>query len=110
LWPSSGTCTFCGQGAWEPVPVEAREQGYGLWACGRCRGYLKVVDGSGRAGEIDLFWEDLNTVDLDLAAWKLGLISGAVLAALKAREKGANGAGPDVQTRRGPAEDGASRP
>ncbi|MCR4419175.1 MAG: formate dehydrogenase accessory protein FdhE [Clostridia bacterium] len=86
-WPLDGGCPFCGEEAWEPVP-ESGDRGCILYSCRRCQGYLKTVDARQAGADVDLFWEDLKTLDLDLAAWRRGLVSGAILAGLKAREGG----------------------
>ncbi|MGB9887173.1 MAG: formate dehydrogenase accessory protein FdhE, partial [Moorellales bacterium] len=61
-WPSTGVCPFCGQDGWErvPVPEADGEEACALYACRRCRGYLKTVE-ERRGAVVDLFWEDLNT-------------------------------------------------
>lgn len=77
-WPFSESCPFCGGGPWEPLPLDSEQAGRGVHACRQCRRYLKIVDARLHDTEVDLFWEDLNTLDLDLAAWRRGLVNGTL--------------------------------
>jgi FdhE protein len=50
------------------------DQRYRVYVCDKCRGYVKAIDESkaGQDEKIELFWEDVKTVHLDLLAMQEG--------------------------------------
>lgn len=71
-------CPFCDTEAphgQEFFTLEGNER-YRIYVCNTCRGYLKTID-ERRAGEeeIDLFWEDIGTVHLDILAMREGYVN-----------------------------------
>ncbi|MGQ9497781.1 MAG: formate dehydrogenase accessory protein FdhE [Desulfotomaculales bacterium] len=71
-------CPFCDTEAphgQEFFTLEGNEK-YRIYVCNTCRGYLKTID-ERRAGEeeIDLFWEDISTVHLDILAMREGYVN-----------------------------------
>jgi FdhE protein len=65
-------CPYCANEHSQFITVEGMEM-YRIYYCEQCRGYLKTVDEKSTGGEkIDLFWEDINTVCLDLLAMREG--------------------------------------
>ncbi|MEW5763263.1 MAG: formate dehydrogenase accessory protein FdhE [Bacillota bacterium] len=74
-------CPFCETEApdgQEFFTLEGNDK-YRIYVCNACRGYLKTVD-ERRAGEkeIDLFWEDVGTVHLDILAMREGYVNRSV--------------------------------
>jgi len=61
-------CPYCFNNESQFFTVEGMDK-YRVYFCEECRGYIKTLDEK-KAGEeeIDLFWEDINTVHLDLLA------------------------------------------
>lgn len=67
-------CPFCGNTDPDELSFYTFEDGaYRVYVCARCKGYLKTIDNR-KTGEnhVDLFWEDIKTVPLDINALKLG--------------------------------------
>jgi FdhE protein len=70
-------CPYCGNNESQFFTVEGQEK-YRVYFCDKCRGYIKTidekrVDGNSLAkGTLDLFREDINTVQLDMLAMQEG--------------------------------------
>lgn len=67
-------CPFCGSINPDELSFYLFEGGaYRVYVCAHCKGYLKTID-ERKAGEnhLDLFWEDVKTVPLDINALRLG--------------------------------------
>jgi FdhE protein len=70
-------CPYCGDNESQFFTVEGLEK-YRVYFCDKCRGYIKTINGkilseSYLANDsLDLFWEDVNTVQLDLLAMQEG--------------------------------------
>ena len=69
-------CPFCKQSDEAKVRYFTVDdnQRYRVYVCDKCRGYVKAIDES-KAGldeKIELFWEDVKTVHLDLLAMQEG--------------------------------------
>ncbi|MEW6447502.1 MAG: formate dehydrogenase accessory protein FdhE [Bacillota bacterium] len=70
-------CPFCGNTDPDELSFYQFEEGaYRVYVCERCKGYLKTID-ERRTGEnhLDLFWEDVKTVSLDISAMRLGFVN-----------------------------------
>jgi FdhE protein len=53
-----------------------RQEKYRVYFCDHCRGYLKTINcKNANDDEIDLFWEDINTVYLDILALQEGYLN-----------------------------------
>lgn len=65
-------CPYCYSRESQFITVEGLEK-YRLYVCEKCKGYLKTIDGK-KAGdaEVNLFFEDINTIQLDLLAMREG--------------------------------------
>lgn len=67
-------CPFCGSTDPDDLGFYTFNEGaYRVYVCTRCKGYLKTID-ERRTGEnhLELFWEDVKTVPLDINALRLG--------------------------------------
>lgn len=75
-------CPFCGNTAPEDLSFYAFEGGlYRVYVCNRCKGYIKTLVGQEPdQARPNLFWEDIKTVPLDMAAMRLGFINRAFFA------------------------------
>lgn len=62
------SCPYCLNNESQFITVEGMEK-YRVYFCDQCRGYIKTID-ERRAGgaDIDLFWEDIKTLQLDILA------------------------------------------
>lgn len=73
-------CPHCGNNESQFFTVEGLEK-YRVYFCDKCRGYIKTidekrVDGNSLAGgNLDLFREDINTVQLDMLAMQEGYLN-----------------------------------
>ncbi|MFX4261752.1 formate dehydrogenase accessory protein FdhE [Pelotomaculum propionicicum] len=65
-------CPYCASPESHFFTVEGMEK-YRVYYCDKCHGYIKTIDGA-RAGDskLNLFWEDINTVQLDILAMREG--------------------------------------
>lgn len=63
-------CPFCSGHGSQFITLEGIEEieKYRIYLCEDCQGYIKTIDESKVEEEVDLFWEDINTIDLDLLA------------------------------------------
>lgn len=61
-------CPFCYSNESQFITVEGMDK-YRVYICEECRGYIKTIDEK-KAGEevVNLFWEDIKTISLDLLA------------------------------------------
>ncbi|OPX86758.1 MAG: formate dehydrogenase accessory protein FdhE [Pelotomaculum sp. PtaB.Bin104] len=65
-------CPFCLNSESQFFTAEGMEK-YRVYFCDHCHGYIKTLDERKAGGEeIDLFWEDIKTVPLDILAIKEG--------------------------------------
>lgn len=64
-------CPYCLSSESKFFTVEGTDQ-YRVYYCDSCHGYIKTVNESMFYGNVDLFWEDINTVHLDLLAMQEG--------------------------------------
>lgn len=61
-------CPFCLSNESQYLSVEGMDK-YRVYFCDQCHGYIKTIDARRAGGkEIDLFWEDIKTVQLDILA------------------------------------------
>ena len=68
-------CPFCIDDESHFFTVEGMEK-YRVYYCEKCHGYIKTIDEKKTGGAvIDLFWEDVNTVQLDILAMREGYIN-----------------------------------
>lgn len=68
-------CPYCASYESHFFTVEGMEK-YRVYYCDECRGYIKTIDGSKTGGsELKLFWEDINTVQLDILAMREGYVN-----------------------------------
>ncbi|BAF59874.1 MAG: formate dehydrogenase accessory protein FdhE [Pelotomaculum sp.] len=68
-------CPFCLNGESEFFTVEGMEK-YRVYFCEKCKGYIKTIDGGKTGGkDLNLFWEDINTIQLDILAIREGFFS-----------------------------------
>ncbi|MDD4334457.1 MAG: formate dehydrogenase accessory protein FdhE [Desulfotomaculaceae bacterium] len=68
-------CPYCTSYESHFFTVEGMEK-YRVYYCDQCRGYIKTVDGAKTGGsELKLFWEDINTIQLDVLAMREGYIN-----------------------------------
>jgi len=65
-------CPYCDSNESQFITVEGMEK-YRVYFCDKCNGYIKTIDEK-KAGdeEVNLFWEDINTIQLDLLAMSEG--------------------------------------
>ncbi|MBO8127671.1 MAG: formate dehydrogenase accessory protein FdhE [Peptococcaceae bacterium] len=56
---------------------------YRVYICDDCKGYLKTVDESKADEKVELFWEDIKTVHLDILAVREGFVNQALAAGPK---------------------------
>jgi len=68
-------CPYCTSYESHFFTIEGMEK-YRVYYCDQCRGYIKTINGS-KAGDKDpdLFWEDINTVQLDVLAMREGYVN-----------------------------------
>lgn len=65
-------CPYCSNEQSEFFTVEGMEK-YRVYFCKKCQGYIKTVDEKKTGDkEVNLFWEDINTVQLDILAMHEG--------------------------------------
>ncbi|NLI13934.1 formate dehydrogenase accessory protein FdhE [Pelotomaculum propionicicum] len=65
-------CPYCTNNESQFFTVEGMEK-YRVYFCEKCRGYIKTVDENKAGGEpLNLLWEDINTVQLDVLAMREG--------------------------------------
>lgn len=65
-------CPYCSDGQSEFFTVEGMDK-YRVYFCRKCQGYIKTIDEKQIGDkEINLFWEDINTVQLDIVAMHEG--------------------------------------
>ncbi len=67
-------CPYCQKEESQFFVIEGEEK-YRVYYCENCRGYLKTIDERKAAGEINLFWEDIRTVYLDMLALREGYVN-----------------------------------
>jgi len=68
-------CPYCSSNNSQYFNVEGMEQ-YRVYYCDNCRGYIKTINEAMLGNSnLDLFWEDINTVHLDLLALQEGYIN-----------------------------------
>jgi len=68
-------CPYCIDDESHFFTVEGMEK-YRVYYCEKCHGYIKTIDEKKISGDvIDLFWEDINTVQLDILAMREGYIN-----------------------------------
>jgi FdhE protein len=67
-------CPYCLTGESQFFTVEGEEK-YRVYFCENCRGYLKLIDEKKSDSEVNLFWEDINTVYLDILALQEGYLN-----------------------------------
>lgn len=65
-------CPYCTSYESHFFTVEGMEK-HRVYYCEQCRGYIKTIDEAKSGGsKINLFWEDINTVQLDILAMREG--------------------------------------
>jgi len=64
-------CPYCNSNESHYFTVEGLDQ-YRMFYCDRCHGYLKALDGNKTTGQVDLFQESSQTVQLDITALREG--------------------------------------
>lgn len=65
-------CPYCDSNESQFITVEGMEK-YRLYICEECHGYIKTIDEKKTGLEdVNLFWEDINTIHLDLLAMREG--------------------------------------
>lgn len=65
-------CPYCNDYESHFFTVEGMEK-YRVYYCEKCHGYIKTIDGAKTGGSrLKLFWEDINTVQLDILAMREG--------------------------------------
>jgi FdhE protein len=65
-------CPYCIDFESHFFTVEGMEK-YRVYYCEKCHGYIKTIDEKKTGGDVtDLFWEDINTVQLDILAMREG--------------------------------------
>lgn len=65
-------CPYCPNNESQFFTVEGMEK-YRVYFCEKCHGYIKTVDEGKSGGEpLNLLWEDINTVQLDILAMREG--------------------------------------
>jgi FdhE protein len=65
-------CPYCTNYDSQFFTVEGMEK-YRVYYCEKCHGYIKTIDGAKTdGGLLKLFWEDINTVQLDILAMREG--------------------------------------
>jgi FdhE protein len=68
-------CPYCHSDESHFFTVEGMEK-YRVYYCEKCHGYIKTIDEGKMGGAaLDLFWEDVNTVQLDILAMREGYIN-----------------------------------
>ena len=67
-------CPYCGSSESQFFTVEGMEK-YRIYFCNQCHGYIKTIDGERTSAAMDLFWEDINTVQLDILAMREGYLN-----------------------------------
>lgn len=69
-------CPYCPSKESRFFNVEGMEQ-YRVYYCDNCHGYIKTINEAKRSdsSNLDLFWEDINTVHLDLLAMQEGYVN-----------------------------------
>jgi len=68
-------CPYCSNNASQFFTVEGMDQ-YRVYYCDSCHGYIKTVnEAMVNSSNLDLFWEDINTVHLDLLAMQEGYVN-----------------------------------
>jgi FdhE protein len=69
-------CPYCPSKESRFFNVEGKEQ-YRVYYCDNCHGYIKTINEAKRfdSSNLDLFWEDINTVHLDLLAMQEGYVN-----------------------------------
>jgi FdhE protein len=68
-------CPYCLSQESRFFTVDSMEQ-YRVYYCDNCHGYIKTVNESMvDSGSLDLFWEDINTIHLDLLAMQEGYVN-----------------------------------
>ncbi len=70
-------CPYCTSNESHFFTCEGMEK-YRVYYCDKCHGYIKTIDGT-KTGESqpNLFWEDINTIQLDILAMREGYINQA---------------------------------
>jgi len=79
-------CPYCNSGESEFFTVEGMEK-YRVYTCKNCNGYIKTVDEKQTGGEVNLFWEDIESVQLDIVALHEGYCNRQSLPAAEGTEK-----------------------
>lgn len=80
-------CPYCSNGESQFFTIEDMKK-HRVYFCEKCNGYIKTVDEKYCGGrEINLFWEDINTIYLDIAAMQEGYFNHKVDLPLKDTEK-----------------------
>ncbi|KUK65185.1 MAG: Uncharacterized protein XE00_0408 [Desulfofundulus kuznetsovii] len=67
-------CPYCANPESQFLRAEGEEK-YRIYYCENCSGYIKTIDERKMEGTADLFWEDINTVYLDILALREGYIN-----------------------------------
>jgi len=67
-------CPYCASPESQFISIEGEEK-YRIYYCEKCSGYIKTIDERKIEGTADLFWEDINTVHLDILALREGYIN-----------------------------------
>lgn len=69
-------CPYCSSNESRFFNVEGMEQ-YRVYYCDNCHGYIKTINEAmmSDSSNLDLFWEDINTVHLDLLALQEGYVN-----------------------------------
>jgi len=81
-------CPYCGHNESKFFTVEGLEK-YRVYFCDKCHGYIKTIDEKKLSesylahNALDLFWEDINTVQLDFLAMQEGYFNQRVDGAAK---------------------------
>ncbi len=80
-------CPYCLDGESHFFTVEGMEK-YRVYYCRKCHGYIKTLDQEKTDGKsVNLFWEDINTVHLDILAMREGYFNEQACQPLKDPEK-----------------------
>lgn len=80
-------CPYCSNNESQFFTVEGMEK-YRVYFCEKCHGYIKTIDeGKTDVKSLNLLWEDIKTVQLDILAMREGYFNQQVDESLKEPEK-----------------------